>query len=359
MRLRSGMRNDRDEPATKPAGKAVFRGFMRAWSFRGSSVLLALVIGGGCGSGACKSAVDGLAGRGGGGLRDKAVAALRAAMHDAPRWVKVHAAESLLALGDPRDIVSVFQRELQTAGGQPEYRIGIWRVLARASADDRERQQWIRRIVDVFMNRAAPDRNHAAETLAKLRYVASADVHDELARVAAQQAGPFSVNAQWVLANGGKPEAERPLLEFLSSDRSEVRLNTAYALRHLPNLSSTSRQALFAAADGEPPDSPTKTYLVSAAAVQAGPEEGRRWIPSLVHLARTGKPDVVYEACMALASVGTYEEVPLLAEMLSATDPDIRVAAAHAILRIGRRDRRVATSEPPPGSPGGPVRRRP
>ena len=46
-------------------------------------------------------------------------------------------------------------------GKEPEYRIGIWRVLAKATYDPQERRQWTSRIRDVFLDTNAPDRLHA------------------------------------------------------------------------------------------------------------------------------------------------------------------------------------------------------
>ncbi|MBP7937011.1 MAG: hypothetical protein KA354_20400 [Phycisphaerae bacterium] len=330
------MRNNQDERGTHGVRKPAFLRLVSAGLAHRSFVRLTLVVGAFCSWAACSAAADGPAIRER-DYREQAVSTLRAALRDAPRWVKVHAAESLLALDYPQDILPIFQQELRTAGNQPEYRIGIWRVLARASTNDRQQQQWVNRIVDVFMDQAAPDRNHAAETLAKLKYVPSAEVSDELARVAAHTTGPFSVNARWALANAGQPEAERPLLESLSSDRTDVRINAAYALRHLTKLSPASRQTLTAAAENEPADSPARVYLLGTAAVQAGLGENGRWAAPLVHYAIAGKPDEAYEACAALASMGTKAEVRVLAELLSAAELDTRVAAANAILRIGRR----------------------
>ena len=52
----------------------------------------------------------------------------------------------------------------------PEYRIGIWRVLARAAIRKEERGEWTAKIRDVFFNLEALDRLNAAETLGKLGY---------------------------------------------------------------------------------------------------------------------------------------------------------------------------------------------
>ena len=103
-------------------------------------------------------------------LRERSVAVLRKVMDSEERWVKVHAAEYLLEAGYPEGIRDVFLAEASIYGNQPQYRIGIWCVLARAADSEQEQAKWIGKIRDVFVDATAPDRPHAAETLAKLNY---------------------------------------------------------------------------------------------------------------------------------------------------------------------------------------------
>jgi len=105
-------------------------------------------------------------------LRERAVKTLRDAMDTEPRWVKVHAAEHLLSLGYPQEVASTFMRELEAFENEPEYRIGIWRVLARAAISPEERESWVSKIKSAYLNEEGPDRLHASETLAKLNEVA-------------------------------------------------------------------------------------------------------------------------------------------------------------------------------------------
>ena len=104
-------------------------------------------------------------------LRDEALRVLRETLDRETLWIKVHAAEYLLALDHPEGVKEAFTKELQDHGGEPQYRIGIWRVLARAAYNEKERQEQTKKIRDVFFDTASPDRLHAAETLAKLGYV--------------------------------------------------------------------------------------------------------------------------------------------------------------------------------------------
>ena len=49
----------------------------------------------------------------------------------------------------------------------PQYRVGIWRVLAQAASAQEERKQYIEKIHNAYLQ--GPDQLHALETLAKLK----------------------------------------------------------------------------------------------------------------------------------------------------------------------------------------------
>ena len=99
-------------------------------------------------------------------LRERSIAVLRRVMDREERWIKVHAAEYLLQAGYPEGVKDAFLLESSIHGTEPQYRIGIWRVLARAAENEQEQAKWISNIRDVFLDPKAPDRSHAAETLA-------------------------------------------------------------------------------------------------------------------------------------------------------------------------------------------------
>ena len=99
-------------------------------------------------------------------LHRRAANVIRQVFDKEQQWVKVHAAEYLLSLGYPEGVNEGFGKELDLHGGEPQYRIGIWRVLARAANTEEERDEWIGKIHDVFKDPSSPDRLCAAETLA-------------------------------------------------------------------------------------------------------------------------------------------------------------------------------------------------
>lgn len=97
-----------------------------------------------------------------------AIAMLRESVRDPERFVKVRAAEACLQLNISADVNRIFRSEEAKFGTEPQYRVVIWRVLAQAAADDSDRQRWVTRIVDAFLDEQGPDRLHAVNSATKL-----------------------------------------------------------------------------------------------------------------------------------------------------------------------------------------------
>lgn len=269
-------------------------------------------------------------------LRRHALQILRATLDTEEGWVKVHAAEALLSVGAPDEVTRAFERELASRGGEPEYRIGIWRVLAQAARGDRARDPWIKKIVAAFLDTRGPDRLHAAETLGKLGYRANGREVEAFALAARAGRGSLAVNARWVLANSRRA-GEAGLMELLASDDAGTRGDAAYAVRHRSTRSSAAWKTLAAAARREPVGSRARASLIGAAFVHAPPDQAAAFNADVLSYVRRGTKDEQLEACAALAIAGTEEDVAFITALLDARDPDVRVAAAQAILRIDRR----------------------
>ncbi|MBZ5558999.1 MAG: HEAT repeat domain-containing protein [Acidobacteriia bacterium] len=274
-------------------------------------------------------------------LSSRALRVLRDALDKEDRWIKVHAAEALLAVGRPDGVLRAFESELTSKGAEAKYRIGIWRVLAQ-STSEHEREQWVGKILTAFLDTDGPDRLHAAETLAKLGYHARGREADAFEIVARTRRGSLAVDAQWVLVNSGpgnNVNGEMRLAELLDSDDDGTRDDAAYAIRHLPKLSSAAWEKLAAAAKREPAHSGVRANLMSAAFLHAPPGENAQkasFKAELVKYAQSGTTDEKFEACAVLGQAGESDVLPLLAGLLESHDPDVRVGAAQAILRIGR-----------------------
>lgn len=93
---------------------------------------------------------------------------LRHILDTQDKWVKVHAAEFLIwQQQDSAYVREVFLKEEKLYDTVPQYRVGIWRVLAQAASAQEERKQYIEKIHNAYLQ--GPDQLHALETLAKLK----------------------------------------------------------------------------------------------------------------------------------------------------------------------------------------------
>ena len=269
---------------------------------------------------------------------ERAVATLRRVMAEEREWVKVHAAEMLVYNNYPGGVREAFEAELELGPG-PKYRIGVWRVLAKAAGNDAAlRRKYVDEIVAAFEDRDGTDRLHAVETLGKLGY---ATVSPELREVAENGEGTFRAYARWVVANSGTPEDEAFLAELLSSPDAQVRGCVAYALRAFDGVRDATLEKLLSTARGESADSSARVYAWSAAYVHASKAgrvtEEAEAVTELLAYAETGDKGQRNEVCSALGTVAGEESGGLLVRLLDDPEPDVQAHAAHALIRIGRR----------------------
>jgi len=264
------------------------------------------------------------------GIEDRCVALLRDALANETEWVRVHAAEALLSHGLGEGVEAVYAPLVDSA---PPHRIGVWRVLARAQADD-ARQRYIARVRDAFLDIDGPDRLHAAETLAKLGY---AERLVELLRVAREESGAFQAYARWALANSGTAADEAALAELLTSDDARTRGCAAYGLRFLPVLREATLAALDAALDAEPVDSPARIHQLCAHYAHGQGERRAKVEEALVRLAREGDKGERYQACAALGLGGDAGIIGVLVERLEDAETNVRISAADALLALHER----------------------
>ena len=270
-------------------------------------------------------------GPGAANLHERSLAVLREALAEGKEWVKVHAAESLLWTAHPENVRDLFLKEQETAG--PRYRIGVWRVLAQAAPDEKERQTYVGKIVAVFVDTNAPDRLHAAETLGKLGY---AGRESEVVRWAEKEYGSNQAMARWILANSGNAKDEAYLAELLQSDNADARGCAAYALRFFKKVRPETYAKLQAAGQKEPLDSNQRANILSPWYLHA-PEAERPAIRApLLKYAENGTKDDKREMCAALGRAPNPDDVPVLTRLLDDPDLDARAGAAEALLRIER-----------------------
>ncbi len=269
-------------------------------------------------------------------LRTQAIEQLRNALWEQPKFIKLHAAESLLELGYGEDVLSVFEKELKQFGGQPEHRVGIWRVLARAATTELVRLSYVNLLCEAFLNPESPDPVHAVESLSKLQYRINMHQRPKFEQ-AAKRISPWDFPiALWLLAISGTEHDLVKLAELLDADHPLARGNTAYSLRFLRDLLTPTIIGRIAAVADEEPEGLGRTYLLSAAYVTSNdPQQTIRFKELLLPYTEIGSKDQKYEVASALALRGDKDDFPTLVKLLNDQEPDVRVAAANAILKIG------------------------
>ncbi|MBA3482726.1 MAG: Na+:solute symporter [Pirellulales bacterium] len=274
-------------------------------------------------------------------LREQAIAELQDALVEQQDFIKIHAAEALIALGHDGNVWEIFQQELKNHGDKAHYRTGVWRVLAQATPHESERTAYIGRLCDTYVDVDALDRVHALEALAKLNYLIPEQNRSQFI----QSPRPESPEAEpcllWLLAVSGGDEEVRSLAALLDSPEPRIRGLTAYALRHLARkLPADVLAKLERVADAEPePDA--RAYLLSSAYVAAPDSETAQRLKTLLFSVTTGNSfdgdPFKREVAAALAIRGSNDDLALLVELLRDPSVDVRISAAHAILRIERR----------------------
>jgi hypothetical protein len=273
----------------------------------------------------------------------RALAELRASLSTQPRWIKVHAAEALIGAGHAAEARNVFLTEWKKSKDEPEYRIGIMRVLARSSSDETDRLEWTNRIKSAFFDGTGTDRIHAAESLAKLRVTLNPNESEKAEENLTSSNSALAVNTCWALAASGSIRHTKLLEQFLDSHILDSRLVAAYAMARLPVVSAAGGQRLSQAASIEQPDTTNYMFMTSAAftvaAKQGNTKEIDRCRIELNKGLRAVSPPDRREACNAFAAAGTKADAAIVGELLEDSDPDVRVSAAAAILQIDQRSR--------------------
>ncbi len=267
--------------------------------------------------------------------REPLLGSLRSTLTRETGWTQIRAAEALVGQGYPEEAFRVLRPLSDTA--PPEVRIGIWRVLAQSEPAPAKRRAFVARILEATRDPGSPDRLHAIESAAKLGAVVPESDWPSLQALAAANppAAPF---AQWLLAVAGQADARRTLVSLLQNEAPLIRFRAAYALARLPGASPEETRSLVDAALAEPADSPFQAAFNGAALrVARDPVDRERLRRELLRAAKSENEEQRLQATNALADVATPADRPLLAELTHDSSPEIRLAAATAVLRVDRR----------------------
>jgi solute:Na+ symporter, SSS family len=271
-------------------------------------------------------------------LATRAWAVLQQAVQVQTGMGKIHAAEVLIAFGGAESMYKYFEGELPAAESVSPYRVGVWRVLARAAPSEVDRTFWIAKIERIFLNPSNPDRPHAIESLCKIGYRTSGQTLDAARNMARETAGSDAILAWWAVEMAGDSNALLKIVTALRSSDPVVRLVAAYVLRSLPAHGKTALAALASAAESEPSTTEAYPFLLdSAVLLNAKPERATVWRAELERLFMAGSPEARLESCQALMPVYLVGDLPRLEPMLESPDSDTRVAAAWTILYVNAR----------------------
>ncbi len=272
------------------------------------------------------------------GSHDELVSLLRQEMCSTTGWVRVHAAEALLDHHQAQLAAPVFAPWVDTT--PPPLRIGVWRVMARAAETPAERERICGQIRQVMLDPQAPDRLHAAETMAKLGVSNPEDRPAIEAWLACAEPAiqPF---LRWLLVLSGdqheRDREEMRISELLSASDPAARLRAAFALSRLPAVSADTLRRLESRLPAEPADSPAQVFL-AVAVLNQFPEEAAAAAQARSRLTATlavGKPGEQLEAAIALGKKHVRSSACALRQLLSSSEPDARIGAASGLLFLG------------------------
>ncbi len=269
-------------------------------------------------------------------LRGRALDLLRRNLARQDRAQSMHAAEFLISLGYPQGVDAVVGRDQQQAGDHVAAEIDAWNIRARLAYGE-TRIPWVEKILAVVLDSTAADRALAARTLGEIGDAVPEEHRQSLQSCTKAADGPWLAYLQWVRYNSSCADAESQLAQLLTSSDPAVRDAAAYAVGHLQQVNDATRQALLAAVDREPTDSPVRANLIAAAAVHATGEPQTLYRQQLVQYARTGTNADRSKAFHALGRIATNDDIPVLVGGLEDPDPDVQSTAAWATLRVGRR----------------------
>lgn len=270
-------------------------------------------------------------------LTQRAKAVLHEILEREESWIKIHAAEALIAGGEAIAIRERFLRMVPTVDSLP-YRVGVWRVLANTSPTAADRAECVAQVEKIFLNPKSPDRSQAIETLGKLRCSLSGPMLEAARRTAAEGPEPLKVLAYWALQLSGETESLEKLLDMIRSTDGDKRVVAAYALRWLRDLPPAAMTVLARAADQEAEGTRAKAYLTSAAfALDADPTRRGAWRSTLDRIVTTGTMEMRFEVCNGMVQQVSLEDLPRYAPLLDDAGPDTRVGAALTILYVRAR----------------------
>ncbi|HEY4309185.1 MAG TPA: hypothetical protein VGN12_07005 [Pirellulales bacterium] len=250
-------------------------------------------------------------------------------------YVRLHAAESLVAFGYAEAVLPIFELALEREGNLPGQRICVWRVLARAKRTATERTRHVDQICAVCLSPGSPDAASAAESLAKLKYRVDAAHRTQFEHAIERLPGSAIPHGRWLLAVSGNAHDLERLTDLLGDPDPIIRGIAAYALRHIRDtLPTATLERILAVAMAET-DPSSRKYCISAAFITASENaDFANLKQAILDYLSHGTNDEKYESATALGIRGAAGDLDILVPLLHDADADVQVAASTAVLQI-------------------------
>jgi HEAT repeat protein len=271
--------------------------------------------------------------------RQQLISLLQHEMQTSAGWIQVHAADALLDHGDSASVAAVFAPMAENPPAA--YRVGVWRVMARAAQTKEGRRAAVENIQKELRDPHSVDRLRAVESLAKLGMADPADretIRSWLPN-ADEAAVPF---LRWALAlsETGEERAvnETALAALLDANDPVTRLRAAVALGRLGPLAPPVLQRLRAQIKREPAESIGKVYVIAANLRQAGGDAKLKdeLIEALQPYLSHGEAGEQLEAGAVLGQCGGSSDRSELETMLRSPEADARIGAASGLLYLSK-----------------------
>ena len=284
----------------------------------------------------------------------KALTELNLILGHRQKWIKVHAAEYLIWAGYPDAARKEFLKEEKIHSNEPQYRIGIWRVLVQAEKEPARKKMWLNKIYDAYKDMSGPDRTHATETLAKLKQPVTNLFPQVTAKTLASGDRNLQVYALWASSFGSDYLMDKNRQKFIDMALTDtnliVRKISAFVLRQSKGLNQHQWERLTSSALSlEKTDHTYLTFLATSlvtAPVGADSKKLLKINDLLIKDVKSYTAGQRTELSQALAEKGDKRHLKILQGFIndensegiynpsSDEGADLRAAAAYAILKI-------------------------
>lgn len=284
----------------------------------------------------------------------KALAELNSTLAHRQKWIKVHAAEYLIWAGYPGAALKEFLKEEKIHSNEPQYRIGIWRVLVQAEKEPARKKMWLHKIYDAYKDMDGSDRTHATETLAKLKQPVTNLFPQVTEKTLASGDRNLQTYALWVSSFGSDSLMDKNRQKFIDMALTDtnliIRKISAFVLRQSKGLNLHQWERLtLSALSSDKTDDTYLTFLATSLVTAPAGADTKKLLQIndlLIKDVENYTAGQRTELSQALAEKGKKKHLKILQGFINDKnsagiyDPssdegaDLRAAAAYAILKI-------------------------